>query len=173
MKRRFTQALLKLHQARTIDTPTPPLLALHQESYHHIANMISDITRPFKNVCIHGRHADLALQLLAEHNRKFKVEEKDCNVTVVDMVRNPAHEELFEKRRVREVRYMETADMWLPEEDRFDLLISCLHSHHANSEQELLRRYHRTLQPDGALVGCSLVEGTLHELYWAYLMAEN
>ena len=52
--------------------------------------------------------------------------------------------------------------MWLPEEDRFDLLVSCLQTHHANSEQEMLRRYHRGLQPDGALLGCGLVDGTLH-----------
>ena len=29
------------------------------------------------------------------------------------------------------------------------------------------------MKPDGALVGTSFVEGTLKELYWAYLLAEN
>ena len=34
-------------------------------------------------------------------------------------------------------------------------------------------KYIRTLQPDGAIVGCTLGEGTLSELNWAYLLAEN
>jgi hypothetical protein len=37
----------------------------------------------------------------------------------------------------------------------------------------MLTKYLRTLQPDGALIGCAMVEGTLSELHWSYLMAEN
>jgi 2-polyprenyl-3-methyl-5-hydroxy-6-metoxy-1,4-benzoquinol methylase len=63
--------------------------------------------------------------------------------------------------------------MWLPEEDQYDLLLTSMEMHHCNSEEDLLRKYIRTLQPDGALVGCTLAEGTLTELHWAYSMAEN
>jgi NADH dehydrogenase [ubiquinone] 1 alpha subcomplex assembly factor 5 len=37
----------------------------------------------------------------------------------------------------------------------------------------LLSKYLRTLKPDGALVGSAFAEGSLSELYWAYLMGEN
>jgi NADH dehydrogenase [ubiquinone] 1 alpha subcomplex assembly factor 5 len=36
-----------------------------------------------------------------------------------------------------------------------------------------LGKYIRSLQADGALVGCTFAEGTLSELHWAYLLAEN
>ena len=96
MKRRFTQSLLKLYQSQAVTLPPPPILTLHAEAYHHISNMISDITRPFKNICIHGRHVDLFLPILCEHNKKFNLSPTDSNITVVDFVRNPDSERLYE-----------------------------------------------------------------------------
>jgi len=37
----------------------------------------------------------------------------------------------------------------------------------------LLKLYLNSLKPDGALVGCVMASGTLSELNWCYLMAEN
>lgn len=74
---------------------------------------------------------------------------------------------------MKEVRYVSNADGWLPEEDEFDLLLTALTSHHATSEEDLFGKYLRTLKPDGALIGSSFAEGTLSQLYWSYLLAEN
>jgi NADH dehydrogenase [ubiquinone] 1 alpha subcomplex assembly factor 5 len=82
-------------------------------------------------------------------------------------------ENLLEEGKVKEVRYVENSDAWLYEEDSFDLLLTSLTTHHANYEEEIFRKYQRTLKPDGALIGSTVAEGTLAELYWAYLLAEN
>lgn len=68
---------------------------------------------------------------------------------------------------------MRNPDDWINAPDSFDLIISCLQLHHSNSEEELFKKYLTTLKPDGALLGSCFTEGTLKELYWAYLMAEN
>ena len=72
---------------------------------------------------------------------------------------------------VKEIRYVSGPDVWVPEENNYDLIVSSMMTHHANDEEALFRKYLRSLQPDGALVGTSFVDGTLKELYWAYLMA--
>jgi hypothetical protein len=48
-----------------------------------------------------------------------------------------------------------------------------LESHHWNSEEEMFKKYEKSLKPDGAVVGTTFVEGTLRELYWSYILAEN
>ena len=76
-----------------------------------------------------------------------------ARITVVDYLRNPNLEALLQGGKVKEVRYVENADGWLAEEDQFDLVVTALATHHANSEEELFAKYLRTLKPDGALVG--------------------
>jgi NADH dehydrogenase [ubiquinone] 1 alpha subcomplex assembly factor 5 len=71
------------------------------------------------------------------------------------------------------VRYVDNADGWLAEEEQFDLLLTALVAHHANFEEDLFAKYLRTLKEDGALIGSTFAEGTLSELYWSYLLAEN
>lgn len=63
---------------------------------------------------------------------------------------------------MKEVRYVSGPDLWIPEDNCYDLLISSLESYHSNDEEDLLKKYLRSLVPDGALVGTSFVEGTLH-----------
>jgi hypothetical protein len=37
----------------------------------------------------------------------------------------------------------------------------------------MFKKYEKSLKPDGAVVGTTFVEGTLRELYWSYILAEN
>ena len=52
---------------------------------------------------------------------------------------------------------MSNADSWLPEENMYDLTVSCCRLHQVNDQEEMFRKYLRCLQPDGALVGTSFV----------------
>jgi SAM-dependent methyltransferase len=134
--------------------------------------MIMDVKRPFRDICIHGQQPQLILPFLQLHNQRFDL--KSYNVTLVDYLPRKEHEHLLQGGLgVREVRHISGPDSWIPEEQYFDLLISSLQTHHANDQEDLFRKYIRSLKPDGALVGTNFVEGTLRELYWAYLLAEN
>ena len=88
MKRRIAIELLRLHQSRAMKTPCPFLSQLNEFSYELVADVITDIKRPFSNICIHGRQPHLILPFLKEHNRKFNKGASQYNITVVDFVRN-------------------------------------------------------------------------------------
>jgi len=117
MKRRIAGELLKLHQSRALSHPPPQLNHLHQIAYALIADMITDIKRPFTNICIHGRSPEIVLPFLQQHNNKFGVPADKARITVVDYLRNPNLEALHSAGKVKEVRYVENADGWLAEED--------------------------------------------------------
>jgi hypothetical protein len=89
MKKRIAGELLRLHQTRVIEQRSPYLIKLQEAAYSLIADMITDIKRPFTSVCIHGRSPHLLLPFLHQHNRKFGVGESQTRVTVVDHLRNP------------------------------------------------------------------------------------
>ena len=140
MKRRVSQELLKLHQSRTINTPHPATTRLNTFSYQLIADMMMDVKRPFKRICIHGREPHLMLPYIAQHNKKFG--EEECTITLVDYVRCLAMENLIGREgSVKEIRYVEGGDGWLSEEDSFDLLVSSLRTHHANDCETLFTKY--------------------------------
>lgn len=114
MKKRIASELLRIHQTRVIGKEPFQLRQLHELAYSLIADMITDIKRPFTKVCIHGRSPHLILPFLHKHNSKFGVNEKDTAITLVDHLRNPQIEALWESGKVREVRYVDNADGWLP-----------------------------------------------------------
>ena len=117
MKRRIAGELLKLHQSKALLHPPPQHQQLQQLAYALIADMITDIKRPFTNICIHGRSPEIVLPFLQQHNSKFGVAAEEARITVVDYLRNPGLEALLEGGKVKEVRYLENADGWLAEED--------------------------------------------------------
>lgn len=55
MKKKIVGELLKLHQTRSLSQLPPQLQQLQQLAYALIADMVTDIKRPFTSVCIHGR----------------------------------------------------------------------------------------------------------------------
>ena len=57
-------------------------------------------------------------------------------------------------------------------DNQYDLIVSCLEGHHGSFDEKM-KDYMESLQPDGAIVGCTWAENTLKELNWAYMMAEN
>jgi len=71
MKRRIATDILKLQQRRIINTPNPQLLDLYKLSYSLIEDMLTDIKRPFNNVCIHGRYPQLIIPKLLDHNLRY------------------------------------------------------------------------------------------------------
>jgi len=79
--------------------------------------MIVDIKRPFRNICIHGRQPELILPNLLSHNAKFNLTANDTNITLVDYMRNENSEALLQNPLypIREMRYVENSDIWLPE----------------------------------------------------------
>lgn len=58
--------------------------------------MVKDITRPFKNICIHGRYPSLALPFLHTHNQRFNLTPKDTSITFIDHMRDEEAEKLYE-----------------------------------------------------------------------------
>ena len=92
MKRRIATELLKLQQSRVIANPSSFALALSQRSYEMVSDMITDVKRPFLNICIHGRNPNLLLPFLQHHNARFSC--TSYAVTLVDYVRNLANESL-------------------------------------------------------------------------------
>lgn len=96
MKQRITSSLLKLHQTRAFNKKSPHLLELHKTAYALIEDMVKDITRPFRNVCIHGRYPSFALPFIEEHNRKFNLTPKDTNITFIDHMRDEEAESLHQ-----------------------------------------------------------------------------
>lgn len=113
MKKRIAAELLKMHQTRVLAKGPPQLLQLHEMAYALIADMVTDIKRPFTNVCIHGRSPHLIIPFIHKHNSRFGVAEADTAVTLVDYLRNPQIEALWEAGKVKEVRYLENSDGWL------------------------------------------------------------
>jgi hypothetical protein len=92
MKRRITTEILKLHQCRVISKPCNFGEYLSKFSYEMASDMISDIKRPFLNICIHGRNPQFILPFINSHNHKFATDK--YNITLVDYLRNPATESL-------------------------------------------------------------------------------
>lgn len=56
MKRKIANELLKLHQTRSLQKPSPFSHLLSARSYELVTDMITDVKRPFLDVCIHGRN---------------------------------------------------------------------------------------------------------------------
>ena len=52
------------------------------------------------------------------------------------------------------------------------MIVTCLEGHHGHLDANI-SGYLDSLQPDGALVGCTWAENTLKELRWAYMITEN
>lgn len=71
MKKRIATDLLKLYQGRSMLNFSPHLINLHRLSYDLIADMITDIKRPFTNICIHGKTPRLILPFIRQHNQRF------------------------------------------------------------------------------------------------------
>ncbi len=96
-----------MYQARAASSPHPFQNYLSTLSYSLAGDMISDITRPFKHICIHGKQPQLILPLLHSHNQRFNLTEKDYHVTLVDYLRSPSKEELIGVGSVvKEIRYV-------------------------------------------------------------------
>jgi hypothetical protein len=108
MKRRVISDLLKQQQRHTLTSPNPQLHQLNSLSYNLITEMIADIKRPFRNICIHGRQPELILPHLLTHNSKFNLPPKDTNITLVDYIRNEPSESLLHNPLlpIREIRYI-------------------------------------------------------------------
>jgi hypothetical protein len=50
--------------------------------------MITDIKRPFINVCIHGRFPSLIIPFIHDHNKRFNIQPRESQITLVDHLRN-------------------------------------------------------------------------------------
>ncbi len=112
MKRKIANELLKLHQTRTIHKPSPFSLLLSARSYQLVSDMITDVKRPFIDVCIHGRHPNNLLPVLAQHNKRYGAD--SFNITLVDYIRNPASEALISPgSMIKEMRYVSGSDSWI------------------------------------------------------------
>jgi len=135
-----------------------------------VARLQSISGRRFRNAAFIGPCADL---FYAEALRTLGLEA----LTVVDDVKESVDRSLARIRGqftgAKVVGVTLEADSWPFPESYFDLIVNNLQLHWVNNVHQACTGWHKSLQPDGALIGAAMGGDTLQELRIALSLSEQ